>query len=96
MKIEEFKTLKYERDEYYFKNGFICYNVYWRKRKYFVNAVYREDALMKNEQTGDYSNGVKAFEILDDKFKILKKIKIGLNPKIISLTEVENYIMSCK
>lgn len=94
MEIQEFTRLKYERDKYYFGIGFICYNVYWRKKKFYVNAVYRDDAIMKNEQTLDYSNGIKGFEILDDKFRMLKKIKIGLKSKVINLKEVENYIIN--
>lgn len=91
--IEEFKKLKYERDEYYFKIGFASYNVYWRKKTFYVNAIYREEALMKNEQTNDYTNGIKEFEILDQAYRLIKKIKVPKGKKI-SLRETEDYIMA--
>lgn len=93
-KVEEFKTLKYERDNYYFGIGFACWNVECKRRKFFVNAVYSDGVLMKNETTKDYTNGIKAFEILDDKYRLIKKIKNERKVPIVSLSEVEKYIIS--
>lgn len=92
-KLEEFKTLKFERDNYYFGIGFACWNVEHKKRKYFVNAVYSDGVLMKNEETKDYTNGIKAFEILDDKYRVITKIKNERKSPIVSLSNVENYII---
>ena len=93
MELQEFKHLKYERDKYYFDNGFASYNVYWGKKKFYVNAIYRNDVLMQNEQTKDYSNGIKGFELLDDKYKFIAKFKVNLKSTIANLKDVEMYII---
>ena len=92
-RIEEFKKLQFKRDEEYFKDGYASWEVMWKKRKWHINAVYSNDALIKNELTKDYSNGIRSFDILDDKYNFITNIKIGCKHNIVSLEVVENYIM---
>ena len=91
--LEEFKRLEFKRDEEYFKEGFATWEVTWRKKKWYVNAIYREETLVKNENSKDYTNGIKAFELCTSTLRPIKTFKVSSKAPIISLQEVENYIV---
>ena len=88
----EFQDLKFERDNYYFNIGFASWNVKGKKNNYMVHAIYRDTELYENEDTGDYTNGIKGFELMDSKYNVIKQFKVKARDKIISVREVEDYI----
>lgn len=92
-KLEEFKVVEFKRDEEYFKDGFASWEVNWHKNKYFVNAIYKEEVLVKNEHSKDYTNGIKGFELCTSTLRPIKTFKVLPKLPTISLYDVEKYIV---
>ena len=90
--LVEFQDLKFERDNYYFGIGFASWNVKGKRNNYMVHAIYRDTEMYENEETGDYTNGIKGFELLDSKYNVIKQFKVKAKAQVVSVQEVEDYI----
>ncbi len=93
MKIIEFKRIPFEREKEYFDDGFASWKLKWKGKTWFVNAIYSLEAQEKNANTKDFSNGIKALELTDSKYKVFRKFPIAKNATVVNTTMVEDYLV---
>ena len=92
--IIEFQKLPYKRDLDYFNEGYASWEVNVKNKKYYVHAIYQEQALYDNETTKDFSNGIKGFEVMNQNFNVVKQFKYKAKSPVVSLAEVEKWLLS--
>lgn len=93
MRIIEFKRIPFEREKEYFDDGFASWKLIWNGKTWFVNAIYSLEAQEKNSNTKDFSNGIKALELTDSKYKVLKKFPITKKDTVINTAIIEDYLI---
>ena len=94
MKVREFKSIKFKRDNEYFKDGYASWEINHKNQKFFVNAIYGKQALEHNSCEEDCFNGIKCFELTNSRYKCIKKFDVPKKAEIFDLGVIENFITS--